>query len=92
MAYNQDNKRVAKNTVYMYIRMAFSMLVGLYTSRVVLQVLGVEDYGLYTVIGGIISLFTVLNTALVNTSSRFITISLAKGNDRETRQIFNMAL
>ena len=76
----------------MYIRMAFSMLVGLYTSRVVLQVLGVEDYGLYTVIGGIISLFTVLNTALVNTSSRFITISLAKGNDRETRQIFNMAL
>ena len=76
----------------MYIRMAFSMLVGLYTSRVVLQVLGVEDFGLYNVIGGIISLFTVLNAALVNTTSRFITVSLAKGDAQDTRQIFNMAL
>lgn len=92
MSVNQDNKRVAKNTVYMYIRMAFSMLVGFYTSRVILQVLGVEDFGLYNVIGGIISLFTVLNAALVNTTSRFITVSLAKGNAHDTRQIFNMAL
>lgn len=91
MSVSQDNKRVAKNTVYMYIRMAFSMLVGLYTSRVVLQVLGVEDFGLYNVIGGIISLFTVLNAALINTTSRFITISLAKGDVKDTRQIFNMA-
>lgn len=86
-----DNSRIAKNTIFMYIRMAITMLVGLYTSRVVLQVLGVEDYGLYNVIGGIISLFAVLNAALVNTTSRFITVSLAKGNDLETRQIFNMA-
>lgn len=92
MSNSQDNKRVAKNTVYMYIRMAFSMLVGLYTSRVVLNVLGVEDYGLYNVIGGIIALFTVLNSALINTTSRFITVSLAKGNVQDTRQIFNMAL
>ena len=91
MAVSQDNKRVAKNTVYMYIRMAFSMLVGLYTSRVVLNVLGVEDFGLYNVIGGIISLFTVLNAALVNTTSRFITVSLAKGDALGTRQIFNMS-
>lgn len=91
MAVSQDNKRVAKNTVYMYIRMAFSMLVGLYTSRVVLQILGVEDFGLYNVIGGIISLFTVLNAALINTTSRFITVSLAKGDNNDTRQIFNMA-
>ena len=92
MSVSQDNKRVAKNTVYMYIRMAFSMLVGLYTSRVVLNTLGVEDYGLYNVIGGIIALFTVLNSALINTTSRFITVSLAKGNVQDTRQIFNMAL
>lgn len=76
----------------MYIRMAFSMLVGLYTSRVVLNVLGVEDYGLYNVIGGIIALFTVLNSALINTTSRFITVSLAKGDAQDTRQIFNMSL
>lgn len=91
MNVSQDNKRVAKNTVYMYIRMAFSMLVGLYTSRVILQVLGVEDFGLYNVIGGIISLFTVLNAALINTTSRFITVSLAKGDIQDTRHIFNMA-
>ena len=86
-----DNSRIAKNTVFMYIRMAITMLVGLYTSRVVLRVLGVEDYGLYNVIGGIIALFTVLNAALINTTSRFITVSLAKGNAKDTRQIFNMA-
>ena len=87
-----DNSRIAKNTIFMYVRMVITMLVGLYTSRVVLQVLGVEDYGLYNVIGGIIALFTVLNAALVNTTSRFITVSLAKGDARDTRQIFNMAL
>lgn len=86
-----DSSRIAKNTVYMYIRMAITLVVGLYTSRVVLKALGVEDYGLYNVIGGIIALFTVLNAALVNTTSRFITVSLAKGNPKETRQIFNMA-
>ena len=86
-----DNSRIAKNTVFMYIRMGITMLVGLYTSRVVLNVLGVDDYGLYNVIGGIISLFTVLNAALVNTTSRFITVSLAR-DDMYTRQIFNMAV
>ena len=75
----------------MYIRMAFSMLVGLYTSRVVLNALGFEDFGLYNVIGGIISLFTVINAALVNSTSRFITVSLAKRDTLNTRQIFNMA-
>lgn len=87
-----DNSRIAKNTVFMYVRMAITMVVGLYTSRVVLRVLGVEDYGLYNVIGGIIALFTVLNSALINTTSRFITVSFAKGDAQETRQIFNMAL
>ena len=87
-----DNSRIAKNTIFMYVRMAITMLVGLYTSRVVLRVLGVEDYGLYNVIGGIIAIFTVLNAALINTTSRFITVSLAKGDEKNTRQIFNMSL
>lgn len=86
-----DNSRIAKNTIFMYVRMAITMLVGLYTSRVVLQVLGVDDYGLYNVIGGIIALFSVLNAALINTTSRFITVSLARGDARDTRQIINMA-
>lgn len=87
-----DNSRIAKNTLFMYIRMGITMFVGLYTSRVVLRVLGVEDYGLYNVIGGIIALFMVLNNALVNTTSRFITVSLAKDSNQISRQIFNMAL
>lgn len=86
-----DNSRIAKNTIFMYVRMAITMFVGLYTSRVVLRVLGVEDYGLYNVIGGIIALFAVLNNALINTTSRFITISLARGDIIDTRQTFNMA-
>lgn len=88
---SQDNKRIAKNTLYMYLRMGFSMFVGLYTSRVVLQNLGVEDYGLYNVIGGIIAMFSFINGSMVNTTSRYITVSIGKGDKLKTRQIFNMA-
>lgn len=92
MSDNQsNNKRIAKNTIYMYIRMGITMIVGLYTSRVVLQVLGVEDYGLYNVIGGVVIMLCLLNNAMVNTTSRYITIQLAENNDLKTRQIFNMA-
>ena len=76
----------------MYLRMGISMIVGLYTSRVVLKVLGVDDFGLYNVIGGIIAMFTFLNNAMVNTTSRFITVRLAKQNQLESTQIFNMSL
>ena len=75
----------------MYIRMAITMLVGLYTSRVVLRALGVEDFGLYNVIGGIITLFLVLNWSLINTTSRFITVSLTEDDFQETQHVFNMS-
>lgn len=88
---NNQNKRIAKNTIFMYIRMAITMCIGLYTSRVVLQALGVEDFGLYNVIGGIVSMFIILNGAMVNTTSRFITIYLAKEDELQTCKIFNMA-
>lgn len=92
MAYNQENRRLAKNTAYMYLRMGITLIVGLYTSRVVLSVLGVDDFGLYNVIGGIIAMFMFLNNAMVNTTSRFITVRLANGTLGEQKQIFNMAL
>lgn len=88
----QDNRRLAKNTAYMYLRMGITLVVGLYTSRVVLRVLGVEDFGLYNVIGGIIAMFMFLNNAMVNTTSRFITVKLAKGSLQEQQDIFNMSL
>ena len=64
----------------LYVRMAVVMLVSLYTSRVVLNVLGVVDFGVYNVVSGIVVLFSFLNTALANSSQRFLSISIAGGN------------
>ena len=68
-----DNKRIAKNTLFLYVRMLLIMGVSLYTSRVVLQVLGVEDFGLYNVVGGIVTMFTFLNGSLAGATSRYLT-------------------
>lgn len=87
-----NNKRIAKNTIYMYIRMFFSIIVGLYTSRIVLSVLGVEDFGLYNVIGGIIGMFGFINGSMSNATSRFITYYLGKNVLIKVNEIFNLAL
>lgn len=71
MAVNDNNKRIAKNTAFLYIRMVFVLLVGLYTSRVVLTVLGVSDYGVYNVVAGFVSLFAFLNATLSSSLQRF---------------------
>lgn len=86
-----DNKRMAKNTVYMYARMFVTMLIGLYTSRVVLASLGFEDYGLYNVVGGIIAMFGFLNGAMTNTTSRYITFYLGKNNLKRLQDVFSTA-
>lgn len=86
-----NNKRIVKNTLFMYFRMGITMVVGLYTSRIVLRQLGVEDYGLYNVTGGIIAMFGFLNSSMTNATSRFITFYLAKGNNDDLRNIFSMA-
>ena len=65
-----NNKRIAKNTLMLYVRMLFSMIVSLYTSRVVLQTLGVEDYGIFNVVGGVITMFTFINAAMVSSTQR----------------------
>ena len=85
-----NNKRIAKNAILMYIRMGITMVVGLYTSRIVLQQLGVEDYGLYNVIGGIIAMFGFLNGSMINATSRFITFYLAKNDSKMLNNIFSM--
>ena len=69
----ENNKRIAKNTLLLYVRMLFMMIVSLYTSRVVLNALGVEDYGLYNVIGGVVVMFNLLSGSLSAAISRFIT-------------------
>lgn len=77
---SSNNRRIAKNTLLLYIRMFFTMAVSLYTSRVVLDVLGVEDFGIYNVIGGVIAMFTFLNISMSGATSRFLTYELGTGN------------
>lgn len=91
-AEQSSNKRIAKNTVMLYIRMLLSMLVGLYTSRVVLQTLGVEDYGIYGVVGGIVSMMGFLNSSMSGATSRFLTMAIGKGEEENTAKIFSSAL
>ena len=74
----------------MYLRMLVTVCVSLYTSRVVLQTLGVVDYGLNNVIGGIIAMFGFINGAMTNTTSRFITFYLGKNDEKKLNGIFNM--
>ena len=76
------NKKIAKNAAVLYFRMLITVLVGLYTSRVILQALGVEDYGIYNVVGGFVSMFHLISTSLSSAISRFLTYELGR-NDLE---------
>ncbi len=89
---SQNNKRIAKNTLMLYIRMFFVMAVSLYTSRVVLQTLGVEDYGIYNVVGGVITILGFVNSSLSGTGARFITYALGEGNKEKQAQVFSTVL
>ena len=83
-----DNKRIAKNTLFLYFRTILIMLVTLYTSRVVLNTLGIEDFGIYNAVGGVVSMFTVITGALTNAISRYITYEIGKGNKDRLRLVF----
>lgn len=87
-----NNKQLAKNTIFLYFRMLLIMGVTLYTSRIVLKILGEEDFGLYNVVGGIVIMFTFLNGSLGGATSRFITFELGRKNESKLNQIFNVAL
>ena len=86
---SDNNKRIAKNTIFLYFRMLFLLGVGLFTSRVVLSSLGAQDYGIYNVVGGFISMFTIFNAGLTTATQRFITFDLGKGNLKELRDTFS---
>lgn len=83
-----NNKRIAKNTVLLYLRMLLTIVVGLYTSRVVLNTLGVSDYGVYNVVGGIVAMLSFLNSALTAASQRFISFELGRGDKDKLKTIF----
>ena len=88
----QNNKRIAKNTFLLYIRMFIMMFISFYTSRVILKVLGVDDFGLYNIVGGIVVLFSILNGALSSSTQRFLNYEIGKGNKEEVTLIFKNSL
>ena len=71
---SQNSKRIAKNTFALYIRTLLTLFIGLFTSRVVLNVLGIDDYGIYNVVGGVVSMFNIITASLTQSVSRFITV------------------
>ena len=85
---SETNKRIAKNTLLLYFRMLFTMAVSLYTSRVVLATLGVEDYGLYNVVGGFVSMFSFLNAAMASATQRFLNFELGRGDTSRLHKVF----
>lgn len=87
-----NNNRIAKNTIYLYIRTFFTMIVALYTSRIVLQVLGDSDYGLYNVIGGVLTMFSMFSGALMVGTQRFLTFALGEKDFEKLQRVFSMAL
>lgn len=89
---SSDNKRLVKNTGFLYIRMLFNLSVTLYTSRVVVDQLGASDYGIYTVVGGLVTLFMLLSNAMTSSISRFLTFDLAKNETDHLRKIFSTSV
>lgn len=87
-----DNKRIAKNTIILYFRLIVITFVGLYTSRVILKALGVDNFGLYSVVGGIVTIMNFLNTTMSATSYRFLAIELGKGEKGNPNAVFNSVL
>lgn len=87
-----NNKTIAKNTIFLYFRMMLTMIISLYTSRVILQVLGVDDYGIYQAVGGIVGFLSFVNNALSTGSSRFITFGLGENNPQKLKNIFSTTL
>lgn len=89
---SENNKRIAKNTLLLYFRMLFMMAVSLYTSRIVLNALGVEDFGIYNVVGGVVAMFSLLSGSLSTAISRFITYELGKEEQGNLNKIFSSAV
>lgn len=88
----ENNKRIAKNTLLLYARMLLTMVVSLYTSRIVLNTLGIEDYGIYNVVGGVVAMFGFLNSAMASSTQRYITFELGRNDLKQLSKVFNISV
>lgn len=89
---NMNNKRIAKNTLLLYFRLLITMCIGLYTSRVVLNVLGVNDYGVYNVVGGVVAMFSLFTNSLSAAISRFFAFALGKQDESKLNSVFSTSV
>lgn len=89
---SQNNRRIAKNTLMLYFRMILTMIVSLYTSRVILNTLGVEDFGIYNVVGGIATMLSFFNGAMSSATQRFLSYDIGLGDMSKLRNTFNASL
>ena len=87
-----NNKRIAKNTLYLYIRMLLVMAISLYTVRAILDILGVVDYGIYNVVGGVVTMFAFMNRTLSTSSQRYFSVALAKNDHEDLKRVFSLNL
>lgn len=87
-----NNKRIAKNTLYLYIRMLLVMGIGLYTVRAILDILGVVDYGIYNVVGGVVTMFAFMNRTLSTSSQRYFSVALTKNDHEDLKRVFSLNL
>ena len=88
---SENNKRIAKNTFYLYIRMFITMVVALYTSRVVLRVLGSSDFGLYNVVGGVVTMFSMFSGTLTAGTQRYLTCAMGENDNIKLKKTFSVA-
>lgn len=89
---SSNNSRIAKNTIFLYFRMILIMIVSLYTSRIILKELGVMDYGIYNVVGGIVTMFSFINASMSTSTQRFITFALGENDTIKLKKIFSISL
>ena len=88
----QNNKRIAKNTAYLYIRLLFTAFISLYSARLILKNLGVEDFGIYNVVAGIVTFMGFLNATLSSATQRFLTYNLGLNDSTKFRQTFSLLI
>lgn len=91
-SYQSSGKRIAKNTMLLYLRMFLMTLIGLYTSRIILQELGVSDYGVYNAVAGVVSMFAIISSSLSTAVSRYLTFELGRGDKNRLQAIFSTSL
>ena len=91
-SYSSTSKRIAKNTMILYFRMLFLMAVSLYTSRVVLKALGIEDYGIYNVVGGFVAMFSIISGSLSASITRFLNYEMGLGISNRLKHIFSSSV